>query len=71
MFANGFVFDDLPLELVKEAAHVASEAGAAICFDPGRWPRGGVLLAVQTSRSGACLPSEETVSSRTAPSIVP
>lgn len=38
--ANGFVFDDLPLQLVQDAARTASEAGAAICFDPGALPAG-------------------------------
>lgn len=37
VFTNGFVFDELPLDLVKSAVHTASEAGAAICFDPGVW----------------------------------
>jgi len=32
---NGFVFDELPLALVKSAVEVASAAGAAIFFDPG------------------------------------
>ena len=32
---NGFVFDELPLEVVLQAASHASTAGAAIFFDPG------------------------------------
>ena len=32
---NGFVFDELPLEVVLQAASHASAAGAAIFFDPG------------------------------------
>lgn len=32
---NGFVFDELPLGLVKAAVEVAAAAGAAIFFDPG------------------------------------
>eukprot|EP00878_Enallax_costatus_P032986 GHUV01036348.1.p1 GENE.GHUV01036348.1~~GHUV01036348.1.p1 ORF type:complete len:298 (+),score=89.05 GHUV01036348.1:387-1280(+) len=35
VFTNGFVFDELPLELVKTAIHTASSSGAAILFDPG------------------------------------
>lgn len=35
VFTNGYVFDELPLELVKTAIHTASNAGAAILFDPG------------------------------------
>lgn len=40
VFTNGFVFDELPLNLVKSAIRTASEAGAAVCFDPGAWPVG-------------------------------
>ena len=32
---NGFVFDELPMEVVLQAAQHASEAGSAIFFDPG------------------------------------
>jgi hypothetical protein len=32
---NGFVFDELPLALVKAAVQAAAAAGAAIFFDPG------------------------------------
>ncbi len=35
VFTNGFVFDELPLDLVKSAACAASRAGAAVFFDPG------------------------------------
>lgn len=35
VFTNGFVFDELPLELVKQAIRMASDAGAAVLFDPG------------------------------------
>ncbi len=35
VFTNGFVFDELPLELVKAAVQTASSAGAAVLFDPG------------------------------------
>ncbi|WIA08996.1 hypothetical protein OEZ85_008410 [Tetradesmus obliquus] len=35
VFTNGFVFDELPLELVKQAIRTASDAGAAVLFDPG------------------------------------
>jgi len=35
VFTNGFIFDELPLELVELAVCLASEAGAAVCFDPG------------------------------------
>lgn len=35
VFTNGFVFDELPLELVKAAIQTASNAGAAVLFDPG------------------------------------
>ncbi|KAF6266752.1 Ribokinase-like protein [Scenedesmus sp. NREL 46B-D3] len=35
VFTNGFVFDELPLELVKQAIRTASNAGAAVLFDPG------------------------------------
>ncbi|KAF8072882.1 iolC [Scenedesmus sp. PABB004] len=35
VFTNGFVFDELPLDLVKAAIATASEAGAAVLFDPG------------------------------------
>jgi hypothetical protein len=41
VFTNGFVFDELPLELVKQAIRTASDAGAAVLFDPGEqaaWP---------------------------------
>jgi hypothetical protein len=37
---NGFVFDELPLELVRGAVEAASGAGAAIFFDPGGAPFG-------------------------------
>lgn len=37
VFTNGFVFDELPLEMVVAAAQAASAAGAAVCFDPGEW----------------------------------
>jgi hypothetical protein len=37
VFTNGFVFDELPLPLVEAAAKAASQAGAAVCFDPGQW----------------------------------
>lgn len=54
VYVNGFVFDDLPLELVKQAARVGSEAGAAVCFDPGAkrfhsscWSSCGDPLAVR------------------------
>jgi hypothetical protein len=36
VFTNGFVFDELPLELVKQAIRTASDAGAAVLFDPGK-----------------------------------
>jgi hypothetical protein len=42
VFTNGFVFDELPLDLVKSAIHIASEAGAAICFDPGELHQGAM-----------------------------
>jgi hypothetical protein len=35
VFTNGFVFDELPLQMVVAAAQAASAAGAAVCFDPG------------------------------------
>jgi hypothetical protein len=35
VFTNGFVFDELPLELVKSAIQAASDSGAAVLFDPG------------------------------------
>ena len=36
VFTNGYVFDELPLPLVEAVAKAASEAGAAVCFDPGQ-----------------------------------
>eukprot|EP00775_Hariotina_reticulata_P013761 gene13761-13880_t len=41
VFTNGFVFDELPLELVKSAIQAASDAGAAVLFDPG--PRASTM----------------------------
>jgi len=35
VFTNGYVFDELLLPVVEAAAKTASEAGAAVCFDPG------------------------------------
>lgn len=35
VFTNGFIFDELPLEVVQIAVTAASESGAALCFDPG------------------------------------
>ena len=42
---NGFVFDELPMEVVLQAAQHASEAGAAIFFDPG--PRAWTMAPAQ------------------------
>jgi hypothetical protein len=44
VFTNGFVFDELPLELVKQAIRTASDAGAAVLFDPGAHARHQQLL---------------------------
>lgn len=52
---NGYVFDELPLALVKAAAEVASGSGAAIFFDPG--PR------CFTMKEGARLEALETMMS--------
>lgn len=35
LFANGFLFDELPLELVTRAVTAAAASGAALFFDPG------------------------------------
>jgi len=35
LFINGFVFDEVPSEVVLAAAHQAQQAGAAVFFDPG------------------------------------
>eukprot|EP00889_Picochlorum_renovo_P003114 jgi/Picre1/30144/NNA_005513.t1 len=35
VFVNGFVFDEIPEELVVQAVHVAHGRGAAVIFDPG------------------------------------
>lgn len=35
LFINGFVFDELPAEMVLAAAEQAHRAGAAVFFDPG------------------------------------
>ena len=35
VFINGFVFDELPPDVVALAAQRAQQAGAAIFFDPG------------------------------------
>jgi hypothetical protein len=43
VFTNGFVFDELPLELVKQAIRTASDAGAAVLFDPGAQATYGML----------------------------
>ncbi|GBF90155.1 sugar carbohydrate kinase [Raphidocelis subcapitata] len=53
--ANGFVFDELPLSLVRTAVEAASAAGAAIFFDPG--PR------CHTMKSGSRLQALETMMS--------
>ena len=36
VFTNGFVFDELPLEVVQVACREAIQGGAAVFFDPGR-----------------------------------
>lgn len=35
LFINGFVFDEVPAEVVQRAAERAKQAGAAVFFDPG------------------------------------
>jgi hypothetical protein len=40
VFMNGFVFDELPLDMVVSAINLAHSMGAAIFFDPGGWPSG-------------------------------
>lgn len=35
VFVNGFVFDEIPEELVVQAVHIAHGRGAAVIFDPG------------------------------------
>jgi sugar/nucleoside kinase (ribokinase family) len=35
VFVNGFVFDEVPEELVVHAARISQEHGAAVLFDPG------------------------------------
>ncbi len=35
VFVNGFVFDEIPEELVVQAAKIAQSHGAAVLFDPG------------------------------------
>jgi len=35
LFVNGFVFDEIPEELVVQAAKIAQSHGAAVLFDPG------------------------------------
>lgn len=35
LFINGFVFDEVPAEIVQRAAQRAKHAGAAVFFDPG------------------------------------
>lgn len=35
LFVNGFVFDEIPEELVVQAAKIAQAHGAAVLFDPG------------------------------------
>lgn len=35
VFMNGFVFDELPLDMVVSAINLAHSMGAAIFFDPG------------------------------------
>ena len=35
MFLNGFVFDELPAEVVLDTVNTARSAGAAVFFDPG------------------------------------
>lgn len=35
LFANGFVFDELPLEVVCHSVEQARSSGAAVFFDPG------------------------------------
>lgn len=49
MFTNGFVFDELPLDVVKAAIETASSAGAAILFDPGKCESEYVQLVVDAS----------------------
>ncbi len=35
VFVNGFVFDEIPEDLVVQAVHIAHGRGAAVIFDPG------------------------------------
>jgi sugar/nucleoside kinase (ribokinase family) len=35
LYLNGFVFDELPLQLVRALCRAAADAGAAVVFDPG------------------------------------
>ncbi|KAJ6827191.1 uncharacterized protein M6B38_368090 [Iris pallida] len=42
LFCNGYVFDELPPDLINSALHCAIDAGTTVFFDPG--PRGRTLL---------------------------
>eukprot|EP00983_Pelagomonas_calceolata_P034018 1065396-Pelagomonas_calceolata.AAC.10 len=35
VFVNGFIFDELRLDVVQEACQVAMQKGGAVFFDPG------------------------------------
>lgn len=58
VFTNGFVFDELPLDVVQVACREAIQGGAAVFFDPGgKGPLKGPnhsLLLTATSSGAAC-----------------